>query len=774
MRKEVLFNEGWLFHEGDIDCPTPNKKGPLYMQSKTERMKWGPASIYYNDATDDFRGNVEYNCRDAWDSVELPHDYVIKHAPDKNENNALGYFKYNNAWYRKHYKFPDEDKDKRYVLRFDGVATNATVYFNGCLMAHNFCGYTGFEVDITDYIVFGSDNVLAVYVNTQNHEGWWYEGGGIYRDVYLVITDRVAIETYGVYVKGTPRENDWKVDVEASVFNESYEKANIEAVTEFFDESGKSVVKCKGTGEVLPRDKAHLNYSCEFTPELWDIDRPYLYKAVTKLYKNGELCDEYETKTGFRTYYADPDKGFFLNGRHVKIKGVCAHQDCGLTGKAVSDNVNRYKIGLIKQMGANGYRTSHYPQNSAIMDALDELGFIVMEETRWYDSTPEAKAQLEFMVKRDRNRPSVFFWSIGNEEPYHVKEQGANICRALKAEIEKLDTSRIIMTAVSNSPEKATVYDYLDAVGVNYNLHTFDLLHEKFPKIPVFSSECCATGTTRGWYRDDCPDKGYINAYDTRINNWWLSREETWNFMMEREYILGAYQWTAFEHRGETVWPRLCSQSGAIDLYLQKKDAFYQNQSHWLDTPMIHMLPHWTLRDKKAGEEVNIWIYTNCEEVELKLNGKSLGKRKTEKYKHLEWSVPYEPGKIEAVGFNGGKEAAHDENVTAGSPVKLCLRLENEVTSSGRDTAIITCYTVDENGTEVPDAAPTVDFYSNGLGRVIATGSDVSDHNPVTETSRKMRAGRITVAVKAGSESGTLSLYAESEGLVSARLDIEI
>ncbi len=507
---------------------------------------------------------------------------------------------------------------------------------------------------------------------------------------------------------------------------------------------------------------------------MWDFENPNLYTVATKIYRNGALCDEYKTRTGFRTFEINPEKGLFLNGKHVKINGVCGHQDFGLTGKAVPSNVQRYKIEMLKEMGANGYRTSHYPHSSETMDVLDELGFAVMDETRWFSSSQDGKSQLEMLVKRDRNRPSVLFWPVGNEEPHHITEEGRRICKSLIADVRKLDNTRWIMTAVSHDPEIATVYDKLDAIGVNYNLHTYDILHEKFPDKGIFASECCATGTTRGWYRADCPEKGYLSTYDKDTDNWFLGREKTWKFLNEREWILGGYQWIAFEHRGEAVWPRVCSQLGASDLFLQKKDAFYQNQSMWIkDKPMIHLLPHWNFEGCE-GEKISVWAYTNCDEAELFLNGKSLGRKSVEPLGHAEWEVEYEMGSLEVIGINGGKTVCKDKKVTSGAATRLALKLDNKnISANGSDIAVVTCYCLDENGNEVPDATPTVSFSTNGMGCVVATGSSVADHNPVNMTERKMYAGRITVAVRAGNKSGILKVYAQAQNLKSATFETE-
>jgi len=777
MRIRELFNENWKFHKGDISVNFPADKKPLYTQAKTERYRTGPAAVHYVDIPETTAPPLF--SREKWEYVRLPHDYVVLGIPVETENNARGYLRYDNAWYRKRFLLPEEDANRRLVLEFEGVSGYATVYFNGCLMKHNFCGYTSFEVDITDFAKPGEENVVAVYVNVKEHEGWWYEGGGIYRNVWLRKTDEIAIDTDGVYVAPRRGEQDiWQVPVETTLFSIAPAAQTVTLRTRLMAPDGACVACAQGEVTVKPHDRAVAACSMEVvSPKLWDVDSPELYTVETDVIRDGAVCDTYTTRTGFRWFTCDPEKGFFLNGRHVKIKGVCAHEDCGLLGKAVPANVHRYKMELMKQMGANGYRTSHYQQNTAILDAADELGFIVLNEARWFSSTEEGVSQLETLVKRDRNRPSVFFWSLSNEEYFHLTQQGRRITETLRCALRRLDPDRPVTSAVDKSPNRATVFDTLDIIGINYNLGLYDEIHEKYPEKAIFSSENCATGTSRGWYAPDCKERGYLSAWDQTPNNWFESREKTWKFIAARPWVMGGYQWAGFEHRGETVWPRLCSQSGAVDLYLQKKDAFYQNQSHWLETPMIHILPHWNV-DVFDNEPVTVWLYTNCDEAELILNGTSLGRRAVEANTHLQWQVSYVPGRLEAVGYRGGKECARDRVETAGAPVKLMLRLENRV-ATAEDVAILTCYAVDAAGRTVPHAQPEVAFSTNPLGKILATGSDICDHLPLPSPIRKMRAGAVSVAVGIATErgipvarEGTVEVYAQSPGLQSARLKI--
>lgn len=775
MRERINYDEGWLFHRGDLDYPLPAYKGVAYMGAKTERYHLGPAAKDYFAAVDPYTTEREHKS-EKWEKVDLPHDYIIDGLPDKKYNPAWGFLPYENAWYIKKFTLDKADKSKRLTLFFEGVAVHATVYLNGCLMKHNFCGYTSFEVDITDYAEFERENTLAVYVNTDEHEGWWYEGGGIYRSVWLEKTELVSVERWGVFVKPEHQPDDsWLVPISVEIRNDGAKQKRVKTVVTIVDQNGNDVISAEKTVSAAAGEITEVKLNESLTNvKLWSPDEPNLYRAVTKLYVGESEIDEYVTRFGFRYYVLDPDNGMFINGRHYKIKGVCGHADCGLTGKAVPDNIHRHKVRLMKEMGANGYRTSHYMQAEALMDALDENGFIVMDETRWFESTDEGREQLRALVRRDRNRPSVFFWSVGNEEPFHATEKGRRICRSLISLVRKLDDSRTIMSAVSFTPEKATVYDELDAVGINYNWSTYEGLHRKYPDKAVFASECCATGTTRGWYFGDDAARGYLPAYDRDSSADFKGREFTWKFLDGNDWLLGGYQWIAFEHRGEAVWPRVCSQSGAIDLFMQKKDAFYQNKSHWTSEPMVHLMPHWNFEGFE-GMLIKVVAYTNCDEVELFHNGKLQGRRKLEKHGHGEWEVPYAPGYIEAVAYIGGKEAARDKRVTAGKPYRLMLELQNpDVKANGKDIAIFDCYVVDENGIEVPDCSAVVNFIAEGAGRVYSTGSDVSDHGTLFSPTRKMRAGRIGVAVKTEKTSGALRLIATADGLLPAVYTVEI
>ncbi|MBQ3547166.1 MAG: DUF4982 domain-containing protein [Clostridia bacterium] len=765
MRNEVLLNDGWHFHKGDIPQKFIPDKGPIYSQSKLERKLQGPAAYKYFDRIDPYSAPCELT-NDGWKVVTLPHDYVVQQDLDRNENCALGYLHYDKAWYRRYFKLPEDGEGKRITLRFDGVTGNSVIYVNGCLMAHNYSTYNTFEVDISDVVYFDKDNVVAVFVDPTGFEGWWYQGGGIYRDVYLTITEPVAIDLYGVYAPYKKLDGDrWQLDYETTVLNTSYEDVKVKAITKLIDKNGDCVCVAEGEGEIPLRDSTVLKYSAVVeNPLLWDCDNPNLYSVETELYLNGEVIDNNKTRIGFRTIEFTVDKGMLLNGKPTFINGLCGHQDFGLTGLAVPDNICRYKVKLMKEMGANGYRTSHYQYTTAYMDAFDEMGFLVMDEARWFESTEEGKNQLESLLKRDRNRPCVIFWSTSNEEPHHCTPLGKRVHKAITAHIRKFDKTRPVVAAVSNDPDKCKIYDDCELVGINYNTWLYDKVHEMYPEKPIFASEFAATGTTRDWNFMDSSSNRRIRDYDKDVNNWFQGRENSWKIIKSKPFVFGAFQWTAVEHRGETVWPGMCSCSGAIDIFLQKKGAFYQNKSYWTDEPMAHIVPHWNFAGLE-GQEVPVTVYTNCDELELFLNGKSLGKKQIPLYERGEWNVVYEAGELKVIGYKNGKPACEDIRVTTGKPVALNLRLENEFKNDGIELALFTCECLDEEGRVVPDAAEYVTFSVSNPAVIVGTGSDNTDPLNVTNPSRQMFMGKISVAVRPKKDQESFELVAQAKNL---------
>lgn len=761
MRETISLNGRWKFHKGDINVPRPVDKGAVYIQSKNERKHIGPASYYYFDRPDCYYAERQMH-NEGWEYVNVPHDYVVNQDIDKSQNTAHGFLKYDNAWYRKDFTLSEEYIDKRILLQFDGIATHSEIYLNGSLMKRNFSAYNSFEIDITNNVYFDRDNVIAVYVNTDEYEGWWYQGGGIYRNVRLVITDTVAIDRYGVYAPYKKiGDKDWQIDFETTLINDSYENADIEIVSDVIDADGKTVATALYKDEIDYRTKKTFYYSTVVNnPLLWDDINPNLYTVKTTLLNNGVAFDENIIRIGFRTIEASVDEGLLINGRKTFINGVNGHGDFFATGIVLPANIARYKVELLKEMGANGYRTSHYQQSADTMDALDELGFFVINETRWFETTDESFSYLDELVRRDRNRPSVIFWSTGNEERTHHTEQGRRVHKAMADYIRKLDNTRFITTCEDKKPAESTVFGDCDVIAINYNLDVYDTVHNQYPDKVVVAGECCATGTVRDWHLPS-NDNGRIKDKDVITNSWYQAREITWKHFMKRPYVIGAYQWIGIDHRGEATWPRISSISGALDMFLQKKGAFYQNKSYWTNEPLVHIVQHWNFKGLE-GKKLPVVVYTNCDELELFLNGKSLGRKSIEKYGLGEWEVVYESGVLTAKGYINGELVCEDVRQTTGRAVSLRLRLENKYKANGEDIAIFTCECLDENGLVVPDADEYVYFSTTMDATIVGTGSDCCDHNNVTLSERKMYGGKITVAVKPNFNAKEFELYAHS------------
>ena len=776
MREKILFSDNWQFLEEVPEERFVKTKSGTYLSAKTERLKWGPGSYWHIDMPNhwDLFGELT---PERWENVDLPHDYIIRQTPDEKETGALGFFKYHEAWYRKHFKLEDCDRNRRITVYFEGVTGNAEVYLNSCFLCRSTSGYVPFEVDITDLVRFGEDNVLAVHVDPDSREGWWYQGGGIYRNVWMIKTAQTAIDLHGVFLPVEKMtEERWKVPVEVEVFNIGYEPEEFDVSCEIFTPQGELLTEFRFPGSVPARDRRILRGETTVNaPELWDIEHTVRYTAkVHLLGKDGKCFDTYEQKFGFRTIHFSATEGFFLNGRHLMLKGVCAHQDFGLTGKAVPDNISRYKVKLCKEMGANAYRAAHYPHPEAVMEACDTLGLLVLDENRRFESNPETLKHVEMQIKRDRNHPSVVLWCTGNEEMvYHTVEQGCNIQKALTHKIKQLDPTRLVTCAMTNIYE-VVLQDACEVIGSNYHLTYMDDLHSKTPEKPYISTENCAVGSCRGWYYGDCAEIGRLDARDREMEPSYFGdgREDTWKMITARPWISGSFQWAAFEHRGEAIWPRLSSVSGAYDLFCQKKDAFYQNQSHWLETPMIHILPHWT-HPGMEGMPIEVCCYTNCDEAELFLNGVSLGRKQVPRYTRIFWQVTYEPGKLEVHGFNNGVKVAEKSFETCGKPEKLLLIPETpDAEFNGQDMAVYTCVALDAAGREFPADGIEVRFSVSGAGKLAGTGSDNADHVPVTSCTRCMYAGRISAGVKCLKDKGdSFILRADACGLISAVLE---
>lgn len=752
MRETILLNDGWKYYDGDPAVRAPNDKGTVYMQAKTECRLWGPAAEKYDDR--------------AFAPVTLPHDALIGRTPRPEGNEGLGYFRYHCGWYRRRFSLPEREDGARAYLRFEGVATHAEVYVNGCLAGRSFGGYAPFDVDISCFARFGGENTVSVRVDSaSSYEGWWYQGMGVYRDVKLVVTNDARIASDGVFVHPEKQKGSlWRVPVDVEIENHASRARTLTVRAEILDGQGTLAARGEAPARVSEWDvcTASLALNVE-APALWRLSDPKLYTCRVTIRENGEILDSETARFGFRTIGFAADGAFLLNGERTYINGVNCHQDFGLTGKVMPPEIAGYRVRLMKEMGANAMRLAHYPHGEAEMDALDENGMLALAETRWFSTEPEAVKQLTALIRRDRNHPCVFLWSVGNEEPLHAEPRGRRIAGELFARARRLDPTRPLTTVVCHAPERAPVYDACDVLCLNYNLQAYDELRRRYPGKPFLAGEWCATPTTRGWYAPDDPEKGRVFAGDHDPHNGFsAAREDTAAFVRARTWVAGGFQWVGVEHRGECKWPRLCSASGAVDLFLLKKDAYFQNQTLMRDEPRVHILGHWNA-PADGAKIVPVWVYARADRVELFLNGASLGTRDTRDGRHAEWQVPYAPGELRAVGYKEDAPVCEDVRHTTGKPVKLHLIPVEP------DMPLFTCECLDEAGRTVPDAAPYVRFHAEGGVRIIATGSDNADPIPPAVPERQMYMGQIAVYARV-SASG--ALIAEADGLVPARYEI--
>jgi len=781
VRKTTLFTENWKFFLGDV----PKGQDP---------------------ALDDTK----------WRVLNLPHDWSVegefsKDAPATPGGGALpGGI----GWYRKTFTVPEADKGKLVFVDFDGVYRNSEVWINGHYLGKRPYGYISFRYELTPYLKYGKENnLLAVRVdNSQQPNSRWYSGSGIYRNVWLVITDKISVDHWGTFVT-TPEvtERTAKVSIRTSVRNASGKDQQLTLKTIILNEKGEKVASTQ-SGGVAPKN-AVWAIAQELTiqnPALWSVDSPRLYKAVTTVESKGAVRDEYETSFGIRTFIFDSEKGFLLNGQQLKIKGVCNHHDLGCFGAAVNRRALERQLEIMKGMGVNSIRTSHNPPAPELLDLCDRMGIIVMDEAfdMWrkkkteYDYALDWDAwhqrDVEDFVLRDRNHPSVFIWSIGNEimEQWDKEDSsGVVIARELASIIKRLDTTRPI-TAACNNPDPSNQLiksGALDLIGYNYSQGLYPDFHKTYPGKRFIATETTSALATRGHYdmpsdsirrwpeRWDKPfDKGNADntcsSYDNCSAPWGSTHEETWKIIKKYDFLSGMYIWTGFDYLGEPTpygWPSRSSYFGIVDLAGFPKDAYYLYQSEWTNKPVLHIFPHWNW---KEGDTVDVWAYTNCEEVELLLNGTSLGtKKKVGDELHLMWRVPFRPGILKAIGRSGGKETLVREIRTAGTPARIVLEADrNVIVADGRDLSFVTVKVLDNAGTLVPGADQLVHFSILGEGKIVGVDNGLQTSlESFKAQERKAFNGLCLVVIQSTERGGQIALTATSEGLQGMRIHID-
>ena len=775
MRVEYNMDLGWKFHKGDLPDDDARAKGVshsvTYMNCKAGVAGGGAKKAYVDD---------------DWEEVDLPHDYLYKCERSEECRASGGYFKTDTAWYRKVFTLDKELEGKALLLVFEGVAFDAKVYFNGSLLARSYSAYSEILVDITDRAYFdGRPNTLAVYVDGNKNEGWWYEGAGIYRHVTLYAKEMVHIEHYGIYAKPVLKkgtENDWDVEIETTLFNRSYKDDSVsvraslwndnEMIAESENES-VSVSFCSANSV-----KQTLTIQ---DPERWDINNPKLYKVRVDVMKDGKTIDSDVVVTGFRTFYVDPEKGFFLNDRHIKIQGVANHQDHAGVGAAIPDRVQYYRIKRLKEMGANAYRQGHNTATKETIDACDTLGMLVMDENRCFEASEDNLKNLCSMVKRDRNHPSVIFYSLFNEEPLQTTEEGARIYQRLKSVVRQLDDERLVTGALNTFEPYDGSGNYMDVLGLNYglfpgpNINIIEKTHERLPHIPIMGSENNSETATRGCYKTD-REKHVLSGYDNEKVSWGTTTGEIWDFARKNDYYVGMFLWTGIDHRGEPTpfkWPTVYSCFGAMDGCGYAKPQFYINQSCFIEVPMVHLEPHWNWTE---GETVKVMAITNCEEAELFLNGASLGRKTADCCAQPEWQVPFVPGNISVKAYRDGKVVCEDVRYTAREPVAIQLQSDwNKVNDDGQDVIILNCSVVDKEGHELATADNLLQFEVEGDAILLGVGNgDPNSHAPEWIPERKLFAGKCQAIIRVLPKAKSLRIRVYGERLEEAIYEPEI
>ena len=721
-RERLLLDWGWKFHLG-------NEWGTGEDLAKAGSSA-GPARRDFNDA--------------AWRSVALPHDWAIELPFDRSADMSHGFkpvgpgFATNSVgWYRRTFTLPQADAGKRLWLEFDGAFRDSRVYVNGYFIGHNESGYSGFRYDITDVANCGGKNTVAVRVDATQFEGWFYEGAGIYRHVWLTKTGGLAVAPDGTFVystfTGATPEGPAELHVETRLDNSLEAAADCTVRCQMLDGAGKVVAEGNKSARLGAFSQRRVRQSIPLdSPALWSPETPTLYRLVTAVESGGAVVDRTETEFGVRTVRFDADRGFLLNGKPYVLKGTCNHQDHAGVGSALPDRLQYFRVARLKEMGDNAYRTSHNPPTPELLEACDRLGMLVMDENRLLGSDALNLDRLERLVRRDRNHPSVAVWSIANEEGEQTTPASGRVAETMQRLIHRLDPTRQVTEAANVGNTFAGLNRIIDVRGWNYNLGPgVDDYHAAHPLQPNVGTEQASTVCTRGIYAND-RQAGYVSAYDDNAPPWAYKAETWWKFFAARPWLSGGFAWTGFDYRGEPTpygWPCINSHFGILDTCGFPKDNFYYYQAWWGNRPMLHLLPHWTWPGKE-GREIDVRCFSNCQEVELLLNGQSLGRQPMPRNSHLAWKVKYAPGTLSAKGYNADQVVAEDKVETTGPAAAIKLSPDRPaIKADGEDLSIVTVAVTDAERRIVPTAGNLAEFELSGPGRLLGVGNgDPSCH----------------------------------------------
>ncbi|VVT19928.1 Beta-galactosidase [Sphingomonas aurantiaca] len=774
-REVVSLGTGWRFHLGHASDPAKDfgfgRSHDTY--AKSGDVGTPVAEPKFDDAT--------------WDAVSLPHDWAVdlpfeRFGPAGSEADRTGAFQgfkpvgrmwpaTSVGWYRRVVPLAKTDARRRLLLQFDGVARDCIVILNGFVVGANESGYAPFEIDVTDFAKPGEDNILVIRCDVSLGEAWSYEGAGLYRDVRLVKTASVHLPRWGATVRCSVDAGGATVRVATEIANDGA-ACDARVRSTVIGPDGKSVVLfadplgLPAWGRTTATQETRLA-----APALWSLETPHLYTLVSEILVDGVVVDRDTCRFGIRTIRFDATHGFFLNGKPVKIKGTCNHQDHAGVGFAVPDSLHVWRLEQLKAMGSNAYRSTHHSPSPAILDACDAMGILMIDETRQMSSNAEGLGQLERMVRQGRNHPCIILWSIGNEEIHRGTETGARIAETMKRKVYELDGTRPV-TEAFNGKFGEGASRVLDVMGCNYYLDAIDPYHAAHPDMPMIGTETGSTVMTRGEYtRDDT--QGFVPAYDRDFPKWATTAETWWRFYGSRPFLSGGFVWTGFDYRGEPTpferWPENVSNFGHMDLCGFPKDNYHYYRAWWSGQPVLHLFPHWNWAGRE-GQPVSVWVHSNCDAVELVLNGRSLGRQSVVKNTHLEWPVAYAPGRIEAHGYRAGKRVMHAMRETTGAAARIGLSSDRRHLAAG-DVAVVRVAILDAKRREMPTASDRVTFTLSGDARLLGVGNgDPRSLEPDHATSRSAFNGLCMALVQAGERGGPIRLEARGTGLAPAML----
>ena len=729
-----------------------------------------------------------------WQNVNVPHDWAIdlpfvkneyfippKNPEDGDPAAGHGYkaigrkFPENSiGWYRKVLMLDKADEDKRLSLEFDGVFRDATLIFNGYVLHRQESGYSPFSVEISDFLSPDGKNILLVRVDASLGEGWFYEGAGIYRHVWLVKTPKTYMPQWGVCVRP---EVSGHTTVQTDVVNGSDGESVVTLTSNIVNAEG--VLVATQTSKVTLPPREHITHTQQMviaSPRLWDIDTPYLYTVHSNLQVDGDGSDTLSTPFGLREFRFDAHTGFWLNGKALKIRGVNNHQDHAGVGVAIPDALHTWRVAKTKELGANTWRCAHNPPSPELLDACDRLGMLVVDETRMMTSASEGLSQLETLIRRDRNHPSIILWSIGNEETAQQgTARGLKIAMNMRRVVRSLDTTRPV-TAAMNHFMGYGITPALDVMGFNYHEADIEPFRKLYPDMPILGTETASAVSTRGEYvRDDI--KGYVRAYDLDAPSYALTAEAWWTLYNSKPYLSGGLVWTGFDYRGEPTpfnrWPEISSHFGIFDTCGFPKDIYHYYRAWWQDEPVLHLLPHWNWAGQE-GKTIPVWAYSNLDAVELFVNGRSLGRKTVRKDSHVEWDAVYAPGEIVVYGYRNGKVVMKDSRKTAGPAYRLSLTTDRQtLNGDGLDIVPLRVEVLDSAGVPVPRADNLVHFAVDGPAEIIGVGNG----NPTSleadrATSRQTFNGLAQAILQSRKQKGTALVTAYAEGLVSGKLSV--